>query len=82
MSLFKDIKACVLSGFSGFSKLSGEVITKNIRKQGGIVFNVLEIQNYSENLDCIIVPEQSDLSTILKNLRLDNLPNCKIVTPS
>jgi hypothetical protein len=82
MSLFKDIKACVLSGFSGFSKLSGEVITKNIRKQGGIVFNVLEIQNYSENLDCIIVPEQSDLSTILKNLRLDKLPNCKIVTPS
>ena len=82
MTTFKDLKVSVLSGFSGFARLSGDVICRNISREGGVVISPKDIQMHLDELNCLIVPAESSLSKILETLSLKTLPPCNIVTPN
>ncbi|OMJ80130.1 hypothetical protein SteCoe_19671 [Stentor coeruleus] len=80
--IFDGYKICVLSGFAGFTKMSGEIISKNISKNGGTIIPLPQARNQTSNLTLIIVPEQSDEKMILKVMNLTSLPSCPLVSPN
>jgi DNA polymerase lambda len=82
MEVFKHAKIGILSGFSGFTKMSSDVISRNIIKQGGIIYDLPMIRSDSNDLDCLIVPENATLSKILEVLQTKKLPLCQLVTPA
>ena len=76
------MKICILSGFSGFTKLSAEVISRNILKSSGQVVLHSSPSFDPNSLTCMIVPESAQLSKILEILNLPSLPSCPIVVPN
>jgi DNA polymerase/3'-5' exonuclease PolX len=80
--VFEDMKICILSGFSGFTKLSAEVIARNIKKSAGQVVSPADPEFNLESLTCVIVPEAAQITKILEVLHVKSLPACPLVTPS
>lgn len=76
------MKICILSGFSGFTKLSAEVISRNIQKSSGQVLLHSSPDFDPSSLTCMIVPETAQLSKILEILNQPSLPSCPLVVPN
>ena len=81
MNIFKDLRIGLVCGFSGFTKISGDVISRNIIKEGGTFYNQISIKDHLEELNYLIVPAQSSLIKLLEILQLEKLPLCNIVIP-
>lgn len=78
-NIFKGKVVCILCGFCGFTKVSRDIITKNIEKLGGKV--VKKISQIPDDLTHLVVPHTAEKSKLLKVLKLNQIPKCKIVTP-
>lgn len=78
--MFNGEVVCVISGFAGFTRLSAEVICRNIVREEGKVVGVDEIEG--NQVTCIIVPNESKLGKILQVLKIGQLPGCNIVVPN
>ena len=79
---FEGTSVCILSGFSGFNKLSGDIISRNIKKLGGVIKSQTDTDFSLLNLACIIVPENAQLDKIMFILSQSRLPSCPLVTPN
>jgi DNA polymerase/3'-5' exonuclease PolX len=78
--MFEGKRILVLAGFGGFTKVSAEVIARNIRKCGGEVAEKAG-ESGAQGFDFVIVPEKTQYTKIQLMLN-GKRPECPMVTPA